>query len=259
MRTHAMTRALLLGLTVLAAALGTGCDDTVPPWQLDNDRIIAVRASSSQLAPGDRATLDILVTSEGVGPSVTSPQLATVLPPNATDAGDLDGGGDVPAAMARALTFEGGKWTVTAPSAAELEQLRAQLRIAADQPVPLLIGMQLDLGSGPLIAIKAVQLGAQTLANPALGAVTINGEPARDGLVLPADVDLRMSIDGTAEEDEIFWLSSLGDLSDEEDAVATLLHEPDDEDHLASGHIAVVVRDAVGGVTWGFWTASIAE
>ncbi len=252
---------LLLACLVLAmAALGAGCDDTDPAWELDNDRIIAVRSSAPQLAPGDEATLELLVTQTGRGPFVTAPQLAIVVPPGVTDPSDLEGGAqaNVPAPLASALTFEGGQWKVTAPSAAELDQVRAELAIPAGMPVPLIIGLRIDLGSGPLNALKTVQLSDATTANPVLGAVMINGEPARDGLVLPQDVDVLMSVEGTTEDDEVFWLTSIGSLSDLDDPVATLLHEKDEEDYLLDGHIAVVVRDDKGGVTWGFWSAAIA-
>jgi hypothetical protein len=250
--------ALIWSALVLAAltSLVTGCDDTVPQWDLDNDRIIAVRASSPGLVAGERAVLDVLVTSEGRGPHVVSPQIAVAV---ASDLQDAIGAAlaTVPDALARAVVTDGTGWAVVSPSAAELTALRTEMKLAADAIVPLRIGVRVDLGSGPLDALKVVSLGASA-ANPTLGAVTINGAAAQDGMVLPADVDVAMSVEAGA-EDEVYWLTSIGDMSDEEDAVATLNHDSKSDDLLTEGHIAVVVRSKEGGVTWGFWTASIAQ
>src|SRR6185436_1345398 len=43
-----------------------GCtDDSDPPWQLDHDRIIAVRATPPRIAAGDQAVVDMLVGFKG--------------------------------------------------------------------------------------------------------------------------------------------------------------------------------------------------
>ncbi|HSR95739.1 MAG TPA: hypothetical protein VLM79_01660, partial [Kofleriaceae bacterium] len=52
-----------LGTLVVAVAACT--DDLDPPWQLDHDRIIAVRATPPQIAAGDRAVVDALVGTKG--------------------------------------------------------------------------------------------------------------------------------------------------------------------------------------------------
>jgi hypothetical protein len=249
MKFHVFCAALML------AALGAGCDDTDPQWELDNDRIIAVRASSPQLAPGDRATLDIFVTADGKGPSVMQPAIAIVVALDPTN-NQVDDPQDVPEPLQRALRFENSQWTVVAPSAAELDQVRGELGIAAGQPVPMVVGVQVDPGGGVLNAIKTIALGGPTSPNPTLGAVTINGVPAQDGLVLPMDVEIPMTVE-VGEEDEVYWLSSIGALSDFDDPRAELEHEKGTDDHLLEGHIAVVVRTKEGGVTWGFWTARI--
>jgi hypothetical protein len=249
-------RVLALGAVMLLAALTAACDDTDPQWELDNDRIIAVRASSPQLAPGEKATLDVLVTAEGRGPFVMPPLGALVVPvdPKSPNAQPIE----LPAVLTNAVRIENGQWTVVAPSAAELDQARGQLGIAAGEPVTLLVGVRVDPGAGPLDAVKAVQLGVPaTVGNPTLGAVTINGQPAADGLVLPKDTDVILTVEAGA-EDDVYWLSSIGDLSDEEDAVAELNHDSSKSDeHLLEGHIAVVVRTKQGGVTWGFWSAKV--
>ncbi len=248
-------RTVLFGALALLAALGAGCDDTDPPWELDNDRILAVRVSSPQLAPGDRATLEVLVTAAGRGPFVVPPQIATVVPVDTTN-NQVNDPADIPQALQDAVRLEGSQWTVVAPSAAQLDELRAELSIAAGEPVPLVIGVRVDPGGGALDAIKTVQLGGLTTSNPTLGAVTINGQPAADGLVLPMDVEIPMTVEAGG-EDEAYWFTSIGSLSDFDDLRAELEHEEGTEDHLREGHIAVVVRNQDGGVSWGFWSARV--
>lgn len=251
-----VSRALLLAALIASTFTAIGCDDTDPQWELDNDRIIAVRASSAQLAAGERATLDLLVTQEGVGPHVVSPQIAVAVPTDIRDPSN-PASATVPDALAKAVVADGSGWAVQAPSESELVALRQELGLEAGALVPLRVGVRVDLGSGPLDAVKLVNLGA-SVANPALGPVVINGAPAADGMVLPADEDVVMSVEIGGEEDEVYWLTSIGDLSDLDDPVAELNHDSESDDHLSQGHIAVVVRTKAGGVTWGFWTASIA-
>jgi hypothetical protein len=149
----------------------------------------------------------------------------------------------------------GTEWTVVAPDAATLASLRASLGLAASAAVPLRVGVRVDLGSGPLDAVKTISFG-ERVANPILGTVTIGGVAAKDGLVLDPDVDVRLEVEA-APTDQVFWLTSIGKLSDPEDQQATLRHDRSG-DAPSAGHIVVVVRDRSGGVTWGIWTASIA-
>lgn len=249
-----ISRALLLGALLVTAFSSVGCDDTDPKWELDNDRIIAVRSSLAQLAAGERASLDLFVTQIGVGPQVVKPQLAIAVPTDIRDPSNPTSA-TVPEALAKAVVADGDGWAVQAPSESELVALRQELGLEPGALVPLRVGVRVDLGSGPLDAVKLVNLG-ESAPNPTLGAVVINGAPAANGLVLPADKDVLMSVE-VGEEDEVFWLTSLGDLSDIDDPVAELNHDSESEDSLTEGHIAVVVRSKQGGVTWGFWSASI--
>lgn len=240
------TNVMLVGLAALA--LTAACDNTVPAWQLDNDRIIAVRATPPGLLAGERARLDVLVTAQGVGPQVISPQLAIAVPSDAAMV-------EVPEALRAAVAPEGGGWRVTAPSEPELAQLRGSLGLSADAPVPLRVGVRVELGGAPFDAVKTVMLG-EARANPALGAVTVGGAAPADGLIVPVEEDVELRVE-VAETEEVLWLTSVGELSDQDDPVATLRRPKDSEDPV-DGHVSVVVRDGEGGVTWGFWTASVA-
>ena len=75
-------RAIAAAAAVLVAgALAACADDTDPPWQLDHDRVIAVRANPPGLAPGEQATLDALLARKGDTTRTAIPEGATVVSP----------------------------------------------------------------------------------------------------------------------------------------------------------------------------------
>lgn len=223
---------------VAAAALVTACTDITPPWELAHDRIVAVRATPPHIPAGGRASLDVLVTTDGGGPAEIVPQ-AVVLVEQGTGVSGVtvepDGDGEAQG------------WSVVAPDEEALDEARAALALAPDAPVPVRVSVTVELAGQTLDAVKIVYLGSER-DNPSLGMVTIGGEPAQDGMVVPtaADVDLQVA---AADTDVIDWLTSVGDLTDPSDTIATLR-----ADEPADGHVAVVVRDGEGGVTWGWWT-----
>lgn len=231
-------RVAMLMAVVAAASLATACTDITPPWELAHDRIVAVRATPPHIPAGGRASLDVLVTTDGGGPAVVVPQMVALAEQGTGISGVIvEPDGDAGA----------GGWSVVAPDEAALDQARAALALAADEPVPVRIAVTVELAGQTLDAIKTVYLGSER-DNPPLGMVTIGGEPAEDGMVVPtaADVDLQVA---AADTDVIDWLTSVGDLTDPSDTIATLR-----ADEPADGHVAVVVRDGEGGVTWGWWT-----
>jgi hypothetical protein len=238
-----------LALIAIAAALLAACEDTVPAWQLDNDRIIAVRVTPPHIPAGGRATIDVLITAMGTGPSVATPVIAAVVP----DRPDRP----VPAALAGAVVDDAGAWTVVAPDAPTLDALRAELGLMPGVPIAIRVGLTVGFAPGPLAATKVVTLG-DTGDNPVLGDVTVNGAAPTDGMTVPADTDIVLHAPAL-DTDEIDWLTSVGDLSDGDDPDAVLNHDTTaDPPQLTSGALAVVKRDATGGVTWGFWTIAIA-
>ena len=231
-------------IAVLSAAclvaLVSACNDATLPWQLDHDRIVAVRASPPHIAAAERSSLDLLITSETDGPSVIAPLTAAVVPLETTTDGE-------PVATLPVSTVpEAGGWTVIAPDQATIDEFRAAMGWPPDMPVPVRIAVTVEIAGAPLSAIKTVYIGSDR-DNPILGEVTIDGQSARDGLTVAtaADIALRIDIDDTHEVD---WLTSFGDLSDTSDEVATLR-----SDEPAAGHVAVVMRDQAGGVVWGLW------
>jgi hypothetical protein len=222
-------------VAALALALGaSGCvEDLDPPWQLDHDRIVAVRATPPAIEPGGRAELDGLISLKGIGTSQGVPEAAIVVSPVA-----LEG----------AVSNEAGKWIVTAPSAAKLEEARGELGLMAGEPVPLVVGVAYH--GQALFATKVVWLG-RTGANPSLDAMMIDGAPAdtKSEILVGKLVDVPLSI-SVETEDDVNWLTSCGTMHDFDLPQAYLRVELEDPDR---GELAVIRRDELGGVAWRVW------
>lgn len=231
---------------VALVALLVGCNaDIDPEWQLDHDRIIAVRATPPRILPGERAELDALVGRKGDGPIELKPPGAEVVSP---------------ASLASALTFEGGGWGVTAPDEAQLAAARAELMLEPGAPVPLTIGVGFTAGNfpsgeGPFAAIKTVWLG-ESRQNPVLDSAMVDGAPAPQEIVVPPLVDVPLHVDFD-DNYIVTWLTSVGQMHDFDLPSAYLRVEVDDE--LREGHLAVVIRDLFGGVVWRTWSIRVDE
>ena len=219
---------------VVLAWSAVGCADEVAlPWELDHDRIVAVRATPPSILAGERAELDALIAREGATTSEQVPEAATVV---------------APASLANTLSFDGGRWVVTAPDDAALAAARRALELEAGEPVPLQVGVQ--YGAGQLLAIKTVWLG-RAASNPALTVMTIDGRSAeaQAEVVVGARVDVRLAVE-VADRDEVNWLTSCGTMHDYDLREAYLRVEDDDR---TEGELAVVIRDENGGVAWRVW------
>jgi hypothetical protein len=208
---------------------------TDPVWQLDHDRVVAVRISPPHLASGARATVDALIAHHGAPADVLAPAAVIASP-------------DQLAALAAAVQADG---SIVAPDDATLEQARASLGLPSGAPVPLEIGASF----GGLLAIKTVYLG-DAADNPALPAIVVNGAAPTDGatieLPFDADVPLSAAADPTW---KVSWLTSCGTMHDDDEHAAFVHVQPDDP---TSGQLAVVVRDPLGGVVWGVWSVASA-
>lgn len=226
-------------LAVLASACASDVDEQ---WYLDHDRIIAVRASKPRLLPGEEAQLDALVGRKGAPPAEEVPPGAMVISPES---------------LATALRFEGGQWIVTAPDEATLASVRAAQGIAADKPVPLVIGtawpaaaFPADEKGDPFAALKTVYLG-ESAENPVLDEMMVNGVDAgaTSELVVGKLVDVPLSV-AAGEDDGVNWLTSCGTMHDFDLPQAYLRVEEED---MTEGNLAVVIRTPLGGVAWKVW------
>ncbi len=224
-----MSRALLV-VAVLA-----GCSGEIDPqWQLDHDRIIAVRASPNGLGvEGDTSVLDVLIGMKGAAPTDVDPDMAVVTQPV-----NLTG----------ALSLVGTHWTVTQPSEAELVIARQLLGLDVTDPVPL--GVEVTMAATGFVADKTVWLD-EPLDNPALGPVMVDGVDATTETMLTVapvtDIPLAVNFDDTY---DINWLTSCGTMHDFDLATAYLRVETEDPQ---TGTFGVLVRDEMGGTVWQLW------
>lgn len=221
-------------LLILAALVGCG-GDLDQPWDLDHDRIVAIRAEPPAILSGETSKIDGLISGKGTATAETAPlQVIVVKPESLADALSQD---------------TEGNWVVTAPDEEQLAAARTELSLEATDPVPLQLGVAFTT---TLAGVKTVQLG-MTSPNPTLGVMQFNGEPApapEVELVVGRLVDVPMSVDAL-ETDEVNWLTSVGEMHDFDLPSAYLRVEEDNE--LNEGELAVVVRDDKGGVTWQVW------
>lgn len=218
---------------LIAAALAGCTQDVDPAWQLDHERVITVRATPPRIASGEVAEIDALVGHKGQPPGDVDPDAAEVVSPTA---------------LAGALGRSSTRWTVTAPGDDQLAAGRAELGLDPGAPVPLRLRFRFA-GSG-LTALKVVWLGQHT-DNPVLDPVTIDGMNAlaQAELSVRAGVDVPLAVDFD-QTYNINWLTSCGTMHDFDLASAHLRVEPGDP---RSGTLAIVVRDALGGVAWHLW------
>lgn len=220
--------------SVVVAGLLTACtQDVDPAWQLDHDRLIAVRATPNRIVAGEIARIDALVGRSDASPIEVEPDSAEVISPTR---------------LAAALRQSGSQWTVAAPEDAELAAARDELGLAADAPVPL--RLRVRIAPHGLIGLKIIWLGEQA-DNPIIGPVRINGvdRSSATSLTVARDVDVRLAVDFD-DTFNINWLTSCGTMHDFDLASAYLRVEPNDP---TAGTLGVVVRDAAGGVAWQLW------
>lgn len=221
----------MIGAAAVGAAACTS--DVDPPWQLDHDRIVAVRAEPPGIAAGETSRIDALLAHEGGMTSTATPELARVVAPES---------------LADVLSIDGGSWVVTAPGADRLAAARSELALAADAPVPLQLGV--SYAGTTLVATKTLYLGAPA-ANPSLAGLTIDGQPPGDAeIVIGKDVKVPLSVDANDIDFDVTWVTSCGTMHDFDLPQAYVRVEADDP---TAGEIGVVVRDARGGVTWKVW------
>jgi hypothetical protein len=224
-----VTRLLVLcvGLGLLGACAG----DIDPPWQLDHDRVIAVRATPPRIVAGGSATLDALIGVKGDKTRVAPPEVAAVVSPQS---------------LADTLVPENGGWVLHAPGEDRLVAARTELKLDAGAPVPVTIGVAYN--NQTLLATKTIVIG-ETWDNPSLASVMINDMPAGSSQITVAPL-VRVSVDASDEDFDVAWLTSCGTMHDFDLPKAYLKVEKDDP---TTGELAVTLRDAKGGVAWSVW------
>lgn len=226
-------RSIVVLVIALAAAASACTGDTDPPWQLDHDRVVAVRATPPRIAAGEHARIDGLVARKAAPVVEQSPDRLTVASP--------------PSLAGAAASGPSG-WAVTAPGEDQLAAARIELGLAAGALIPL--QLRVGFAGGALIATKTVWLGGDA-ENPAMTDVTIDRNTAgASEIVVDPGVDVPLSIAVDDATYDVTWLSSCGTMHDFDLPSAYLRVEADDP---TSGQLALVVRDATGGVNWLIW------
>ncbi len=216
------------------ALLGACTSDVDPPWQLDHDRVIAVRANPPRIASGEVSMITGLIGTKGNAPAENSPSTTEVVSP---------------AALRSTLTGS----FLRAPDEAQLAAARTELGLDPGDPVPVRVRTTFDFVSPTLVGLKVVWMGEHR-DNPALGPITVNGIDATtsDQLHVPSetDVPLEVMFDDTH---VVNWLTSAGEMHDFDLPAAYLRIEPETPHE---GMLGVVVRDELGGVAWKLWAIS---
>jgi hypothetical protein len=232
-----------ISILILFALIAGACNSDVDEqWFLDHDRIIAMRASPPRIPAGAESQLDALVGRRGAAPTEESAPGAMVVSPES---------------LAGVLRNDAGRWIITAPDEATLAEVRVELGLEADKPVPLVVGsawpaeaFPQDVNGDPFVALKTVYLG-DTAENPVLDDMLVNGVDAEASqeIVVGKLVDVPLSV--TAGEDDVVnWLTSCGTMHDFDLPQAYLRVEEED---MTEGNLAVVVRTPLGGVAWKVW------
>lgn len=225
-----MKRVLVLCVVSL---LGACAGDIDPPWQLDHDRIIAVRATPARIIAGGSASLDALIGVKGDKTHVAPPEVAAVVSPPS---------------LAHAVVPENGGWVLHAPGEDQLAVARTELHLDPGAPVPVTIGLAYN--NQTLLGTKTVVIG-EAWDNPSLDSVMINDMPAGSSQITVAPlVRVDLSINASDDDFDVDWLTSCGTMHDFDLPKAYLKVEKDDP---TMGELAVTLRDAKGGVAWNVW------
>jgi len=254
-------------ITLLALSLAAlvGCNDDIDqPWELDHDRIIAVRAEPPAIEPGETSTIDVLVGYEKLEAEPNKnaeqkrPDFVSVV---------------TPMSLADTVRFDGDHWIVTAPSEARMAAVRAELGLRDDEPIELRLGIAVAWPNKVMSpdprgfgAIKTVWLGREGI-NPLLNGITL------DGVEMPADqteivfpkgdmgkdamgkaIKTRLAVEADEETDIINWLSSCGEVHDFDLPSSYVTFSTEDR---TEGQFALVLRDPLGGVSWRVWNCRV--
>jgi len=210
---------------IFLAACTTRTPVAPEAWQLDQDRVVAVRSTPPGLAAGEHGLVDALI-AHADGPT-------TIEPPSTLIAAHSPLFGTV--------NFLFDHYELIAPDDATLADARSDLGIAAGAPIPLEV--ECDFETFTFITDKQVLLGTHA-DNPELGSIAIAGHPPAATVTVARDTDVALHAFASTTR----WLTSCGELADSE--------EPDAVLHTGAacaGELVVVERDGVGGIVWQVW------
>jgi hypothetical protein len=216
---------------LLVLVLASCAGDIDAQWQLAHERIIAVRATPPHILAGTTSVLDVFVGHVGSGVQVEPPSDAEVLSP-----------------ISLTGIIGNDNATVTAPGETELDQVRGDLGLGSDDPVPV----EIQITADGFQALKTVYIG-DSADNPTFTNMMIDGSAAPDpsaSVIVPLDTDVPLSIDDDPTNFNINWLTSCGTMNDFDLNDAFVNVAPTD---TQTGQLGIVMRDQSGGVVWAYW------
>jgi hypothetical protein len=197
-------------------------------WQLDQDRVVAVRVTPPGVAAGEHALVDALIAHVD-GPT-------TIAMPSAMTAAGSP--------LFTAVNFLVDHYEVIGPDDSALADARVTLGLPVDAPIPF----ELAVFFGPLSGDhfdthKQMWLG-ESDTNPVVPTIAIDGVAPDAAISIATGRDIAL----TAATDNVRWLTSCGTLRDSEEPAA-ILHV----DEPCDGELVVVIRDGRGGTVWQVW------
>ena len=224
----------LIALTALAAA-AAACDENGSPSELDRARVLAIQISPPHLSPEETASVRVLVgTSDGrVSEEEAGGVKVVGAPPGSPASGMVGRGAD--------------GWAISCPGPDELAQLRADMELGPEDPIPIALAVDVEVEGTVLSATKYVYLGSDG-DNPQVAGISIGGGTEEDGTVLLRVGDaIPIAAEGAAGDTELSyaWFTAVGDIDLYLSEEATLTLEAAGE-----GPLVLIVRDERGGVSW---------
>jgi hypothetical protein len=212
-------------------SMSIACNEGTHPSLLDHATILAVRAEPPRINAGEKARIDVLVsTAEGTPELIETPAIAVALPDErAPEMVEMN---------------EGGSFVIAPPDEA-IAAIRAAQGLPEDAPVPVSIDLSVTISGVEKAATKMILLG-DTAQNPTIGALVIDGTEYPEGPVfVPVGTKPRIGVVASGDGELTYaWYSSVGELDFYRSQTMTL-----DAIEAKSGRIVVVVRDASGGAS----------
>jgi hypothetical protein len=197
-------------------------------WQLEQDRVVAVRVTPPGIGAGEHALVDALI-AHADGPT-------TIATPSAMTAAGSP--------LFTAVSFLFDHYEVIGPDDTALADARTELGLAPGAPIPF----ELAVFFGPLSSDhfdthKQMWLG-EAAANPELPVITIDRAAPDAQIAIALDHEIELAVAA----DHARWLTSCGTLRDSDQPTAIL-----SADQPCDGELVVVVRDDRGGTVWQVW------
>ena len=197
-----------------------GCDDFATPAEVSRPQILGIQSEPASLEQGESARLSILVAAPS-GP-VEDPQVVWSLVPQS----DLSDQGS--------LVDDGSSVRYQAPST--LPSLPAIVTVA----------VRVEHEGTVLEGLKAMLIGGPPLVNPAISAITVDGQIADDTIVLQQGAESSLAVETEAplgSNATYAWYARPGSIEEYRSTPTTIV-APDEIEE--DGWLYVVVRDNGG-------------